>query len=289
MVDLKTAEAKKEFFSSKTFPLLPGCVKWSHLENEGTMSQETPPHYANTKETSKFTLDIEEGGFGSFGMDDAAVKLHEELQKQQFDRLVSIGEEMSLKAWENAEVMVRTKEEMVKIFIDDNDDVKSMKKSEKPKACDPKALTNHPKLRKQWLRMCMTRFPVTGETPNTLKMKRAAYKTLWKNNQNTGELVYNPPVVTNAIGAQLNTPDHLATISDDQKKRHVMKGDLVQAYVQMKMWVNPGNNGCGIKLDLIRVKKLADGPGESKGQGKDIDMSMYAHLAKRQKTEPAQA
>ena len=287
MVTPETAAQGKDFAMS--FSLLPGCAKWAHLENEGTMSQTPPPTFGNTKETSKFTLDIEAGGFEGCGMDDDAVEIHKNMQDVQLEHMRRIEREMAMKAWENDEVLVKAKEEMVKIFIDDNEHVKKMKKSDQPKACDPKAMTAHPNLRKQWMRKCMATFPVTGSFPPMVKMKCKAYKPVWRNNKNTGELMFNPPPVTDMFGAQLNAPGGPnepspatgESISTAQRARHVKQGDLVQVQVQMKMWVVQQN--CGIKLDIVRVKKLADGPGESKGFADDVPTDMYASL-KRQKT-----
>jgi len=282
MVDTNTAKQGKDF-AAKIWVF--GCAKWAHLEGEGTMSQRPLPAFGTTRETSKFSLDLEAGGFAACGMDADAVDMHEKMQNELFVKLRRVGEEMALKAWENDEVLVRVKQDMIKIFIDDNEDVKKMKKGSQPSACDPAAMTDFPMFRKQWLRKCMGKnFFLTGDFPPMLKMKCNAYKAVWRNNQNTGTLQFNPPRVVNAFGSLLNPPGGEMTTTDDgdpvsvsQMTRHVKGGDLVNAQVQLKMWVV--NENCGMKLQLVYVKKLADGPGEAKGAGDDIDTDIYGALA----------
>jgi hypothetical protein len=263
-----------------------GRVLYARLEGRGSV--DVPGlQFGNTVETSEYSLTIEEGGYGLYGMDEDTVAEHVQQQQTTLQRIRDVGVEMAIALWANKDVLAKSKADLISDFIEDNEEVKKLAKSKQPKVSTPAALEDFPGLKKKWLRKLFQHFPVSGEVPVTVKAKAKAFRSVYKNNKKTDELLFTPIPVNDVMGTPLNggvsemikDAEGNALCSKKQAIRHVQRGDLVQATVCMKMWVV--NQNCGIKLHLVRVKKLVEGPGESNGFGDDIDTSHYASLGNK--------
>lgn len=285
LCDLKTAS------SGKDYPVKVGFIgvasRYTCLEKNGTMCN-VHAQYGNTRDTSDFCAILQQGGFENFGWDEETVKTHQEKQNEAIQIIKARGEELALAMWANPEVVSKAKQEMVSDFIEDNDNVKKLSKAQQPKASDPAALEKFPNLKRKWLRKSLEHFPVTSEYPAQIKAKIRAYKPVYKNNKKTDESKFSPVPVVDVMGKPLNGgtsemiegEDGLPLYTKKQAVRYVQGGDLVQIRFAMKTWVV--NQNCGIKLHLVCVKKLVDGPGEVSGYGNDnIDMSHYANMGSK--------
>ena len=294
LCDLKTAS------SGKDYPVKVGFIgvasRYTCLEKNGSMSK-INAQYGNTRDTTDFCAIVQQGGFDSFGWDEETVKAHQEKQDEAIQIIKARGEELALAMWANPDMLSKGKQDMVKDFIEDNDTVKKLAKAQQPKASGPAALLNFPNLKRKWLRKVLEHFPVTSDYPALIKAKAKAYKSVYKNNKKTDECKFSPIPVVDVMGKPLNggisemieDEDGMPLYTKKQAVRYVQAGDLVQIRFAMKVWVV--NQNCGIKLHLVHVKKLVDGPGESSGFGDDnIDMSHYAAMgSKRAREDDAQA